>query len=144
MRTGNHFLAPQATSIGLYFLPVMHTKKGGLMHFFVWMQCREGGLCCGEREKAVFCVNTTTLHLQLLTLTQLTLDLTSDKARRQLDSVFTINKVENEMAYRQELHDLKVIEDERRIYLRQRDSVVTVVRGMIHVFYVADSCLDPR
>ncbi|KAI8601699.1 hypothetical protein EDD21DRAFT_373817 [Dissophora ornata] len=54
-----------------------------------------------------------------------------DKARRQLDSVFTINKVESEKAYHQELDDLKAIENERRICLRQRDSVVTV-RYQLH------------
>ncbi|KAI1306710.1 hypothetical protein EDD11_004686 [Mortierella claussenii] len=50
----------------------------------------------------------------------------SDKARKQLDSVFTINKTECERAYRQEISELKAVEDERRACLRQRDSVVTV------------------
>lgn len=41
--------------------------------------------------------------------------------------MFTINKSEVEKAYRQEINDLKTCEDERRICLRQRDDVVTVV-----------------
>ncbi|KAF9964975.1 hypothetical protein BGZ70_005639 [Mortierella alpina] len=49
-----------------------------------------------------------------------------DKARRQLDSVFTINKAECEKSYRHEISGLKVVEDERRSCLRQRDDVVTV------------------
>ncbi|KAF9086626.1 hypothetical protein BGX29_001302 [Mortierella sp. GBA35] len=52
--------------------------------------------------------------------------LRADKARKQLDSVFTINKGEYEKAYRQEINDLKTYKDERRICLRQRDDVVTV------------------
>jgi len=51
----------------------------------------------------------------------------SDKGRKQLDSVFTINKAECERAYRQEINGLKALEDERRSCLRQRDDVVTVV-----------------
>ncbi|KAF9935973.1 hypothetical protein BGZ67_002834 [Mortierella alpina] len=50
----------------------------------------------------------------------------ADKARKQLDSVFTINKGECEKAYRHEINGLKVVEDERRNCLRQRDDVVTV------------------
>ncbi|KAG0308059.1 hypothetical protein BGZ98_009114 [Dissophora globulifera] len=49
-----------------------------------------------------------------------------DKARKQVDSVFTINKSESEKAYQQEINDLKTAEDERRACLRQRDEVVTV------------------
>ncbi|KAG9064682.1 hypothetical protein KI688_002940 [Linnemannia hyalina] len=49
-----------------------------------------------------------------------------EKTRKQLDSVFTINKGEVEKAYRQEINDIKTYEDERRICLRQRDDVVTV------------------
>ncbi|KAF8932438.1 hypothetical protein BGZ47_011390 [Haplosporangium gracile] len=52
--------------------------------------------------------------------------LRAEKTRKQLDSVFTINKGECEKAYRQEINDLKAYEDERRICLRQRDDVVTV------------------
>ncbi|KAG0286390.1 hypothetical protein BGZ96_009481 [Linnemannia gamsii] len=51
----------------------------------------------------------------------------AEKTRKQLDSVFTINKGECERTYRQETNDLKTYEDERRICLRQRDDVVTVV-----------------
>jgi len=51
----------------------------------------------------------------------------SDKARRQLDSVFTINKADCEKAYRREANELKAFEDERRANLRQRDSIVTEV-----------------
>ncbi|KAG0276213.1 hypothetical protein BGZ95_007831 [Linnemannia exigua] len=50
----------------------------------------------------------------------------ADKARKQLDSVFTIHKGECEKSYRQEINDLKTYEDERRISLRQRDDVVTI------------------
>ncbi|KAF9537988.1 hypothetical protein EC957_007398 [Mortierella hygrophila] len=50
----------------------------------------------------------------------------AEKTRKQLDSVFTINKGEVEKAYRQEINDIKAYEDERRICLRQRDDVVTV------------------
>ncbi|KAK3846492.1 MAG: hypothetical protein J3R72DRAFT_433934 [Linnemannia gamsii] len=50
----------------------------------------------------------------------------ADKARKQLDSVFTIHKGECERSYRQEINDLKTYEDERRITLRQRDDVVTI------------------
>ncbi|KAF9934679.1 hypothetical protein FBU30_001003 [Linnemannia zychae] len=49
-----------------------------------------------------------------------------DKTKKQLESVFTINKSECERIYRQELSDLKTCEDERRLCLRQRDDVVTV------------------
>ncbi|KAF9959999.1 hypothetical protein BGZ72_008198 [Mortierella alpina] len=50
----------------------------------------------------------------------------ADKARKQLDSVFTINKGECEKTYRHEINGLKAVEDERRNCLRQRDDVVTV------------------
>ncbi|KAF9280500.1 hypothetical protein BGZ68_007194 [Mortierella alpina] len=50
----------------------------------------------------------------------------ADKARKQLDSVFTINKSECEKIYRHEISRLKEVEDERRNCLRQRDDVVTV------------------
>ncbi|KAG0206889.1 hypothetical protein BGX28_001758 [Mortierella sp. GBA30] len=50
----------------------------------------------------------------------------ADKARKQLDSVFTINKSECEKSYRHEINELKNVEDERRACLRQRDDVVTV------------------
>ncbi|KAF9581958.1 hypothetical protein BGW38_000841 [Lunasporangiospora selenospora] len=49
----------------------------------------------------------------------------ADKARKQLDSMFTINKVEHEKAYRQEINQLKALEDERRTCLRNRDNIVT-------------------
>ncbi|GJJ75065.1 hypothetical protein EMPS_07423 [Entomortierella parvispora] len=55
----------------------------------------------------------------------------TDKGRKQLDSVFTINKAECERAYRQEISGLKALEDERRSCLRQRDDVVTV-RYQLH------------
>ncbi|KAG0053649.1 hypothetical protein BGZ83_000720 [Gryganskiella cystojenkinii] len=57
--------------------------------------------------------------------------LRADKGRKQLDSAFTINKTERERAYRQEINELKVLEDERRSCLRQRDDVVTV-RYQLH------------
>ncbi|CAO3566670.1 unnamed protein product [Mortierella alpina] len=50
----------------------------------------------------------------------------ADKSRRQLDSVFTINKAECEKSYRHEISGLRIVEDERRSCLRQRDDVVTV------------------
>ncbi|KAF9901951.1 hypothetical protein EC991_005469 [Linnemannia zychae] len=50
----------------------------------------------------------------------------ADRARKQLDSVFTINKGECERSYRQEINDLKSFEDERRVTLRKRDDVVTI------------------
>ncbi|KAF9126200.1 hypothetical protein BGW39_006810 [Mortierella sp. 14UC] len=50
----------------------------------------------------------------------------ADKARKQLDSVFTINKGECERSYHQEINNLKTYEDERRVTLRQRDDVVTI------------------
>ncbi|KAG0087540.1 hypothetical protein BGZ93_002301 [Podila epicladia] len=50
----------------------------------------------------------------------------SDKIRKQLDSVFTLNKVECERAYHQEINQLKAYEDERRACLRKRDDVVTL------------------
>ncbi|KAF9363260.1 hypothetical protein BGX34_004541 [Mortierella sp. NVP85] len=49
----------------------------------------------------------------------------TEKAKRQLDSVFTINKADCEKAYRREANELKAFEDERRASLRQRDSIVT-------------------
>ncbi|ORZ27187.1 hypothetical protein BCR41DRAFT_150897 [Lobosporangium transversale] len=49
-----------------------------------------------------------------------------EKIRKQLDSVFTINKAEFEKSYRHEINELKAVENERRACLRQRDSVVTV------------------
>ncbi|KAG0355438.1 hypothetical protein BGZ54_001167 [Gamsiella multidivaricata] len=55
----------------------------------------------------------------------------ADKTRRQLDSVFTINKSESEKAYRHEINELKAVEDERRVCLRQRDSIVTI-RYQLH------------
>ncbi|KAF9180036.1 hypothetical protein BGZ50_006496 [Haplosporangium sp. Z 11] len=50
----------------------------------------------------------------------------ADKVRKQLDSVFTINKAETERNYRQVINELKAFEDERRACLRQRDDIVTV------------------
>ncbi|KAF9572397.1 hypothetical protein EC968_009971 [Mortierella alpina] len=50
----------------------------------------------------------------------------ADKARRQLDSVFTINKAECEKSYHHEISGLKAVEDERRKCLRRRDDVVTL------------------
>ncbi|KAG0345318.1 hypothetical protein BG004_003793 [Podila humilis] len=50
----------------------------------------------------------------------------SDKIRKQLDSVFTLNKAECERAYHQEISQLKTFEDERRACLRKRDDVVTL------------------
>ncbi|KAG0250120.1 hypothetical protein BG011_008648 [Mortierella polycephala] len=50
----------------------------------------------------------------------------ADKVRKQLDSVFTINKTESERNYHQVINELKAFEDERRACLRQRDDIVTV------------------
>ncbi|KAF9300563.1 hypothetical protein BGZ74_007742 [Mortierella antarctica] len=50
----------------------------------------------------------------------------TDKIRKQLDSVFTLNKAECERAYHQEINQLKAYEDERRACLRRRDDVVTL------------------
>ena len=60
-----------------------------------------------------------------------------DKARKQLDSVFTINKGECEKTYRHEINGLKAVEDERRNCLRQRDDVVTVVGSLSCRLYLA-------
>ncbi|KAF9430945.1 hypothetical protein BGZ94_001691 [Podila epigama] len=50
----------------------------------------------------------------------------ADKARKQLDSVFTRNKAECERIYHKEISQLKAFEDERRACLRKRDDVVTL------------------
>lgn len=52
----------------------------------------------------------------------------SDKVRKQLDSVFTINRAECEKTYHHQINELKAFEDERRACLRQRDNIVTEVR----------------
>ncbi|KAF9356059.1 hypothetical protein BGX26_005780 [Mortierella sp. AD094] len=48
-----------------------------------------------------------------------------EKAKKQLASVFNVNKTDSLAAYNQEASDLKVTENERRICLRQRDEIVT-------------------
>ncbi|KAF9101559.1 hypothetical protein BGX27_011430 [Mortierella sp. AM989] len=48
-----------------------------------------------------------------------------EKAKKQLGSVFTINKADSWTAYNQEINELKSIEDGRRLCLRQRDVIVT-------------------
>ncbi|KAG0035311.1 hypothetical protein BGZ81_009807 [Podila clonocystis] len=50
----------------------------------------------------------------------------TDKIRKQLDSVFTLNKTECDRAYHHEINQLKAYEDERRVCLRKRDDVVTL------------------
>ncbi|KAG0337211.1 hypothetical protein BG000_005682, partial [Podila horticola] len=50
----------------------------------------------------------------------------TDKIRKQLDSVFTLNKAECERSYHHEINQLKMYEDERRTCLRKRDDVVTL------------------
>ncbi|KAG0238439.1 hypothetical protein B0O80DRAFT_499794 [Mortierella sp. GBAus27b] len=49
----------------------------------------------------------------------------TDKSRKQLDSVFTINRAETEKTYHLEVGELKALEDERRACLRRRDNIVT-------------------
>ncbi|KAF9216788.1 hypothetical protein BGZ59_008054 [Podila verticillata] len=50
----------------------------------------------------------------------------TEKIRKQLDSVFTLNKAEVERSYHYEINQLKTCEDERRACLRKRDDVVTM------------------
>jgi len=54
----------------------------------------------------------------------------SEKIRKQLDSVFTLNKAETERSYHHEINQLKTYEDERRACLRKRDDVVTMVSSI--------------
>ncbi|KAF9397149.1 hypothetical protein BGX21_009176 [Mortierella sp. AD011] len=50
-----------------------------------------------------------------------------DKAKKQLVSVFNINKTDSVAVYERATSDFKVIENERRLCLRQRDEIVTEV-----------------